>query len=101
MTAIRKGWNRLGITLSIAWLVLVLGYAAYEWRFCFAPECVFRDGYPDPSFHQHYPSEPIPLICVFKGTKLFTVATAPIVGIWVIILVVMPTVKWVREGFTD
>src|ERR1700726_3366458 len=98
MNMVRKGWKRLGIALTVTWLALVAGYAAYEWQFGFAPTCIFLDGYPDTrAFHQGTANDPIPLIRVFRTTRFLAVAVAPITGIWMVVLVVMPTARWIHE----
>ena len=100
MKPIHKGWRRLGVVLTIVWVLSITGYAIYEWRTGFCATNVFSDGYPDTStFHKGTSDDPIPLVCYFKKVKFLSVTLIPVAGIWTIILVVLPAARWVYDGF--
>lgn len=91
-----RGWRRLGIVLSLAWLFSVSGYAIYEWQAPFFkksvffivvahPEAVTADG-------------AVPVITPFLIARFVAVLVLPVLAVWVLLLV-GPAIIWVRNGF--
>ncbi len=50
---------------------------------------------------QRTEGKPIPLIRVFKKGKFFAAVFLSAAGIWTLILIVMPTARWIYDGFVD
>jgi hypothetical protein len=107
MTSLRKGWYRLGIALTTAWLLSVGAEAMYEWRgLCGTPlhstpfyfESIFFDISVDNS-HRGDAEDPNVINSRFRRAKFFRTAVVPVAAVWIIVLVLMPTARWVRDGF--
>ena len=107
MTPARKGWHRLAVALTTVWLLSVGAEALYEWRgWCGTPhhstpfysESIFFDISFDNS-HRGDQEDPIIVNAQFRRTKFFRIALVPVVGVWLFVLVLMPTARWVRDGF--
>ena len=94
-----KGWQRLALIFSIAWLLLVCGYAAYEWQAPFYRKSFFFAVIPlSERLHRGDGADPIPVDTPFLSEKFFFVTVIPIAALWAVILI-GPSTRWVRDGF--
>jgi len=92
----RKGWRRLGIVISIAWSLVICGYATYEWQAPFYQKSVFFIIVPHPEFAA--PNEAIPVTTPFLTEWFVSVLAFPLAALWVVLLI-RPAITWVRAGF--
>jgi hypothetical protein len=99
-TCIRKGWIRLAVVLTIAWLAVVGAYTAYESQQPFFRQSVFFDSRPDSSgAHRGDTAVPIPVYTHFRTSRFVAVSLLPVAAVWVLALGIVPAVHWVYDGF--
>lgn len=93
MAILHKGWKRLGVVLTVLWLVLVCGYAVLEWDSWFDKPGIF---FPVSRVIREYGLGEEGRY--FDRSKLCAVAVIPIMALWTFISLV-PAIKWARDGF--
>lgn len=91
-----RGWIRLGIVLSLAWIVGVSGVALYEWQAPFYRKGVFFMVVPHPE--QAESNGVIPVTTPFLYERFIAVVVLPPAALWALLLV-GPSISWVRRGF--
>ena len=97
-----RGWIRLGLVLTLAWTLAVVGYVIYEWRFVWKPDSVFFAAWPDnTSSHSGFNDDPIPLIVRLKLQMVAAAIGAPVACVWFLILVVGSAIRWILDGFKE
>jgi hypothetical protein len=103
-----SGWQRIGIVISVIWVMSISGVTTFE-MLKGAPfgEFVFVDLAPDSSrqattlvdpydgkTHTYRPVRP-----VIKLGYTLTTAFVPILTGWLLVYLIAWTVRWVRKGF--
>ena len=91
-----KGWLRIGIVLSVTWIVCVSGVAMYEWQAPFYKKTVFFRVVSHPE--QAAPNEAIPVTTPFLMERFVSSLVLPPAALWVLLLA-GPSITWVRRGF--
>lgn len=96
-----KGWIRLVVLLSLAWIVGVSGLAMYE-MFTWAPTGHNLDGkqiffyyYVDPDIHEGF----IPITKDFNEKRYFRLLIWPLLTIWIVYGFIDYGARWVIKGF--
>jgi hypothetical protein len=103
MSRFRKGWFRLALVLSIAWIAAVVGYVAYESRLPAQQQSVFFnssdenfsiDRYIDGKLQlpPHYTSH-------FCTSRFIGITVVPVAAMWLGVIVVFSAVSWICDGF--
>lgn len=87
-----KGWMRLGIVLTVVWLLLVGGCVVLEREAPLHQSRIFF------SFYRVLGQFGWQEDDSFDESKFLILLTSPIIVLWTLILVV-PAIKWVRDGF--
>jgi hypothetical protein len=110
MQASTKGWIRLGIVLSVAWLILALAYAGFDYYRVNSKEA----GWETVGRSSAPPAEIKPASflteCGFEGKKNLTTCSTryvnlallvlgPIASGWLIVFLIVYAALWVRAGF--
>lgn len=108
----RVGWLRLGIVLSVAWLIGVSIYAVWEYRSVqdslnasvLLPELnsQFPQGwqlYGQQTFLTDCKIENMRVFCSPRVVNLFTLALLPVLLVWILIILLVRVFLWVRSGF--
>lgn len=108
----RVGWRRLGIVLSVAWLIGVSIYAAWEYRSVqdsldnsvLLPELSpqLPQGwqlYGQQTFLTECKIENKHVFCSPRVVNLFTLALLPVSLVWILIILLVRVFLWVRSGF--
>jgi hypothetical protein len=106
-----RGWARLGVVLSMVWLLGVLAYTGYDYwslQSSVSNSVVGRDGgvaldewdvvsvstaLSTCNLQQIQPE------CSVHATRLAAWLFGPLVAIWISVVGVVATVRWVRAGF--
>src|SRR5579862_2177658 len=94
------GWYRLGITLSILWLVSLVGYIGYESQQSEFTKRYFFDSVPAAGAESHRGTneDPIPIESEFRPSSFIAVLFVPLIVGW-LPAIGFVTVRWVRKGF--
>lgn len=106
-----KGWIRLGIVVSVTWLILVFSYAVFDYFRVNSMESGWQQ--PERSGPLPVETRPISLLteCGYEGKETLTTCSprylnlmllvlGPIALGWLPVLLVYG-VLWVRAGFRD
>jgi hypothetical protein len=93
---VNKGWFRLGIVLTLAWVLGVSALATYEWQAPFYRKTVFFRIVPHPERASE--GEAIPVATPFLYERFVASLILPPVALWALLLA-GPSVGWVRRGF--
>ena len=110
----RKGWIRLGAVLSVAWIIGVSVYAATD-HYSVRADLVEQVNSPEYSQtppvlthwvdHQTFLTdcdvELKQVSCTPRFTNLAMLILTPIIGCWLIVVLLVYTVLWVRAGFRN
>ena len=117
-----SGWYRIGIVLSVLWVLVVSGFAFDEYFIRGLPfdndyisftntllksqvihdkngQSTIKDIILD---KKPKPVNPFDVACgetIFNPTKFFCVLFLPILGMWGLVLGVAWSVLWIKEGF--
>lgn len=109
----RKGWIRLGVVLSVAWIVGVLIYAVLE-HYSVRGDLTTSINLPEPSsppvvshweivgqqsFLTDCDVKQKQVSCSPRFTNLALLSLLPIISCWLIAVLVVYAVRWVRAGF--
>lgn len=92
-----SGWPRIGIVVSLLWLVAVIGFAFFE-RFHSAPFGEFR-------FIEFVPYGPqtvdgfTAVHAVLRLGRIAWIGLFPVLIGWVGVFLVVQIVRWVKRGF--
>ena len=91
-----KGFYRLGVVLSVVWIISICSFAIYEWQAPFYKKIVFF-------FVVSHPEAvgadgAIPVTTPFLIERFIFVLVLPLIGLWLLLLV-RPAITWVRNGF--
>lgn len=92
-----NGWARVGVVVSVLWMLATLSTALYELLAFRAPfgEFVFIDLVDTgPAIQGFTPVEPK----LLTG-RTATAALVPVAGFWLVCLAGVATYRWVRAGF--
>lgn len=108
----RKGWIRLGIVLSLAWILSVVAFGTYDYFAARSDTGALRS-FPDRSLAGGW-EEPgkrtaftfclvreTGVSCEIHFTFLALLALAPVIIGWLVAVAVAVSFRWVREGFRD
>ena len=93
-----RGWIRLGLVLSAAWVMFICGLAAYEYF-------TTSSSHDAHWFVTYEPEVPVPnldLLLVQPRLKIvpfFLAAFMPLVVTWTLVPLIAWAVSWVRAGF--
>ena len=98
MTHHRKGWLRLAAVLSVAWLIVVSIYTGYESRLPFFEQSIFFEPQPDALTFLRT-EVPTPVHIHFRTSRFIGVTLLPMVALWILVLLVIPAIGWVYDGF--
>ncbi len=119
ITMLKKlnGWQRIGIVLSVAWLLSISGVALFQFFFVTHPRhCLFvydaipagtvwtpmRDakGAPIPPWNYDWESDDnVPKTRTLRVGVFTSALTLPLLGGWLLSFSSIRAFKWVREGF--
>lgn len=91
-----KGFYRLGVVLSVVWIISICSFAIYEWQAPFYKKTVFF-------FVVSHPEAvgadgAIPVTTPFLIERFIFILASPLIGLWLLLLV-RPVITWVRNGF--
>jgi hypothetical protein len=93
----QKGWRRLGVLISVVWISTVSGYAIYEWQAPFFKKEFFFAVIPHSEITQA--DGAIFVTTPFLIERFIAIACIPLIVLWLIILLAIPAINWVRDGF--
>jgi hypothetical protein len=101
-----NGWVRLGVVLSIAWIVLVSGVAIAEYltRNPFdyfhneTREQIFF-GWAKDSLYKTPEGQPIEGFKDIEFLKFWVTLIVPIIAAWLIVSALYWSISWIRTGF--
>lgn len=103
-----SGWNRIGITLSIIWLLLIWTYTLIEYHQEETETTFFRyvvDDKSKPIWGTIEPSgktaKAVPLKRVLCLNPFLAISFIPIIGVWLISYVAFWTIRWISKGFKN
>lgn len=105
-----KGWCRLGVVLSVLWLVVAGGIVSYSYFNTKAQFNTPPSEIPPPltgatitfmpsTFAQCLINSASERTCALKGTRIVVFELAPVVAGWAIVVLLVIAVRWVRAGF--
>ena len=112
-----NGWQRLGVVLSVSWILCISGTAFVEFFFVSNPRhCIFvydaipvgtvwtekldTKGQPIPPWQYDWESDKsIPKTRKLRVGVFTSILILPLVGGWLLSFSSIRTFKWVREGF--
>lgn len=106
-----RGWARLGVVLSIVWLLGVLAYTMHDyWSLQSAVSSTAAGHRSDAGFDEweivstHSAlsicnHQTVPPKCSLRVANVFTLALGPIVAIWMLTFSTVVAIRWVRAGF--
>jgi len=99
-----KGWTRIGIVLSVLWLIAFLSYSGLLYRQAtpFHGTWLFEQ-VEDQSqpVRQEKGYKLVPVKPVLRPLPFIVGAFGPIAVGWVFVIVAISTVAWVSKGFRD
>ena len=105
----RKGWIRLGVVLSLAWLLGVLVFSIYEHyaaKSYFAAslkEIIGKYGRDVEARYQTLltdcSGEESAIACSPRWINLALLVLGPVLGCWVLAIVLTYAALWIRAGF--
>lgn len=111
-TRVSKGWIRLGVALSAAWVIGVVAYAVYDFRTT-ERTAISELKFPDPKLPPGWQLVgPETLLvscsadagvasCYPRYLNVFLVVLGPVAGAWVLAAMVVYAISWIRAGFRD
>jgi hypothetical protein len=109
-----RGWLRVGIVLSLAWLLAVGVYSSFDFWRIHSAEAGWENvpsapGNPFDQFDEPSPKSllvacgphrpNLAVACSLRTTNLLLLALVPILVAWVIAALTYASVHWIREGF--
>ena len=109
----KKGWIRLGIVLSTAWLVVTLAYATLDfwrvnskesgWETVGGSSALPFETIPASLFTEcrGYGGKGVLTTCSPRYLNVALLVFGPIALGWLLVLAVVYAVLWVRAGFRD
>lgn len=109
----RKGWIRLGIVLSIGWLVVALAYATLDFSRVSAKEAGWEtvgnsnalpfETVPISLFTEchGYGGGGVPTTCSPRYLNVALLVLVPVALGWALVLAVVYATLWIRAGFRD
>lgn len=100
MKTIIPDWYRLGIALSVLWVLGVVAYVAFESQESEFKQRYFFDSIPAARFHAGTSEDPIPLRSVLRQSTVASTLVIPLVLGWLPVAG-CATARWVRKGFKN
>ena len=102
-----NGWNRIGIILSVLWMLSVIGYTAIEFQL--GPESnmllvdmvVTKTGEPIKVLEGNPFRDLVPVEPNLKLMTFFLALFIPVVVIWILSYLIVWSTKWVKAGFKE
>jgi hypothetical protein len=104
------GWARIGVVLSVAWVIGALAYATHD--YLSALEVARQPVFTEPnSAEKEWVSvgletplsscygESHQAVCRPKMRPVLALAFGPLIGVWLTVLAAIAAVRWVRAGF--
>jgi hypothetical protein len=107
----KKGWVRLGIVLSVTWLILMLAYAAYDYYHVNSREAGWETVGRSSALPVETRQTSLLTECGYEGKKILTTCSTryvnlallvlvPIASGWLIVYLIVYAVRWVLAGFS-
>lgn len=93
-----KGIYRVGIVLSVVWIIFICSFAIYEWQASFTNKTVFFIVVSHPEAVA--PDGVIPVTTQFLIERFISIIVLPLIGFWLLLLA-RPAITWVRSGFSS
>ena len=104
-----SGWQRIGIVISVLWVLLVCGVATYDYKvkqgldggFGFAELVTAKDSTPLSSItpNTNEPHSAGELKTVLNISRVLTISLVPVFSAWFLFYVAIFVGRWVRNGF--
>jgi len=99
-----KGWIRIGILMSVLWVIVFWSYSALLYRQATPSRGTWLFKQVQDKSRAVYEQEGYKLVPVKPALRplAFTVATlAPIAAGWAFVIIIVWTISWVSRGFRD
>ena len=99
------GWQRIGVALSLLWVIVVCAYAAFEYSvgpdsaMVFIEMITSKTREPISVLKGNAFADLVPVEPQLIWPRLVAVTFGPVVAAWVLVYLSVITVRWIVAGF--
>ena len=99
------GWQRIGVVLSLLWVVLVCAYAVFEYAagpdsaMVFIEMVVSKTREPAAVLKGNAFADLVPVEPQILWSRLASVVLSPVIAGWLVVYLLVFAVRWIVTGF--